>query len=70
MIIDKNENKGEFNFQMLLNTCRTLSGSQGFYGRLLVELESMNDLERLNLVEELERQNFNDPLDVVMWIEG
>lgn len=70
MITNKNENKGEFNFQMLLSTCRTLSCSQGFYGRLLAELEGMNDLERLNLVEELERQNFNDTLDVIMWLEG
>ena len=56
----------------IMNTIKTLSASQGFYGRLLAQLEDIkeNDVERWELIKnELEAQNFTEPLDVVFYFE-
>lgn len=48
----------------ILNTVRTLAQSQGSYGRLLEQLE--NDEEAL---EYLEQQGFEDPVDLILFLE-
>ena len=56
----------------ILNTIEILSRSQGFYGRLLMNImrlkeESEEDYQLL--VEQLEGQNFRDTLDLVLFFE-
>ena len=61
------EQKKRNNYELLFNTVKSLSNSQGFYGRLLNTLINMNEDERLELINNL--PIFNDAVDVVMWIE-
>ena len=55
--------------QEILNGIRRLACSQGFYGRLLRELQS-NEEAANEFFDECERQNFKDMVDFVMWLEG
>jgi len=48
----------------ILNTIKSLSRSQGFYGRLLNDIN-----ENPFILEELENKNFNTPLDLVLYLE-
>lgn len=48
---------------------KSLSNSQGFYGRLLEEIENMNENEFSIFKNEVERLKFTDAVDVVMWLE-
>ena len=52
------------NKEQILNTIKSLSHSQGFYSRLLRDIE--NDE---NILNELEKQKFNDSLDLVLFLE-
>ena len=61
------EQKKRNNYELLFNTIKTLSNSQGFYGRLLNSLINMNEDEQLELINSL--PIFNDPVDVIMWLE-
>ena len=61
------EQKKRNNYELFFNTIKTLSNSQGFYGRLLNTLINMNEDERLELINSL--PTFNDVVDVVMWLE-
>ena len=61
------EQKKRNNYKLLFNTVKSLSNSQGFYGRLLNSLINMNEDEQLELINSL--PIFNDALDVVMWLE-
>ena len=51
----------------ILETIKMLAKSQGFYGRLLNDIETSE--ERENILAELESQNFKDPVDLVMFFE-
>lgn len=59
--------KKRSNYELLFNTVKSLSNSQGYYGRLLNNLVNMNEDEQLGLIDSL--PTFNDALDVVMWLE-
>lgn len=48
----------------------SLARSQGFYGRLIRDIESMDDDSFRELRTTLKEQNFNDPIDVVLWLES
>ena len=61
------EQKKQNNYELLFNTVKSLSNSQGRYGRLLNTLINMNEDERLELIDNL--PIFNDAVDVVMWLE-
>lgn len=61
------EQKKQNNYELLFNTVKSLSNSQGYYGRLFQQLINMNEDERLELINNL--PTFNDTLDVVMWLE-
>ena len=66
-MINTTEQKKRNNYELLFNTVKSLSNSQGFYGRLLNNLINMNEDERLELINNL--PTFNDAVDVVMWLE-
>lgn len=49
---------------------RSLARSQGMYGRLLRDIESMDKVDQEDFWSELEAQNFKDDLDVIMYFEA
>lgn len=51
--------------EQILGAIKSLAMSQGFYGRLLREIK-----ETPEILDELERQNFKDSLDMVFFLEG
>ena len=57
----------EQNYDLFYNTIKSLSYSQGSYGRLLRDIESLGEDDKQNLVNEL--PDFKDKLDVVLFIE-
>ena len=61
------EQKKRNNYELLFSTIKSLSNSQGSYGRLLNSLINMNEDERLELINNL--PTFKDTVDVVMWLE-
>ena len=61
------EQKQRNNYELFYNTIKSLSYSQGSYGRLLNTLINMNEDERLELINNL--PIFNDAVDVIMWLE-
>lgn len=48
---------------------RSLARSQGTYGRLLRDIESMDKVDQEDFWSELEAQNFKDELDVILYFE-
>ena len=61
------EQKKRDNYELLFNTIKGLSNSQGYYGRLLNSLINMDEDERLELINNL--PTFKDAVSVVMWLE-
>lgn len=61
------EQKKRNNYELFYNTIKSLSYSQGFYGRLLNSLVNMNEDERLELINNL--PTFKTELGVIMWLE-
>lgn len=59
------------NYDLFIQTVETLRYSQGFYSRIGNQLDSMTADEKLNLENELNNLDvqFNDTLDVVMYLE-
>jgi hypothetical protein len=58
------------NKEQILSTFRSLAMSQGFYGRLLAQINSADEETRDAFLSGLESHNFKDAVDLVMWIEG
>lgn len=57
----------------IMDTIASLAQSQGFYGRLLRSIREcqQNDPDAYaRLTNELEAQNFRDPVDLILYIEG
>lgn len=53
-------------------TIKSLASSQGSYGRLLASIETMEEMfpqDYEKLAEELESQNFQNAVDLIMYIE-
>ena len=61
------EQKKQNNYELLFNTIKSLSNSQGYYGKLLNNLINMNEDERIEPINNF--PSFNDAVDVVMWLE-
>lgn len=53
----------------ILETIKLLSQSQGYYGRLYNRLME-NDDEAQEWLAEAESQNFQDKVDLILWIEN
>ena len=58
------------NREEILDAFRSLARSQGFYGRLLEQIDSVDEETRDAFLSDLESRNFRDVVDLVMWIEG
>ena len=61
------EQKQRNNYELLFNAVKSLSNSQGYYGRLLNTLINMDEDERIELINNL--PTFKDAVGVVMWLE-
>ena len=61
--------RGNKNEQLFANTILTIMNSQGFYSRLYRDINSLDENGYTFICRALEQQNFNDTLDVVMWLE-
>ena len=57
-------------YEDFLENIKTLSQSQGYYGRLLRQLEDLDDEELKEVKTQIESQHFNDMLDIIMYFEG
>lgn len=53
----------------ILKTIKMLSQSQGYYGRLYSRLMENDDAAQEWLAE-AENQNFQDMVDLILWIEA
>lgn len=59
--------------EQIIQTIKTLSSGQGFYGRIFKQLSIMeeNSPEQYEeVMEELEAQDFEDLIDLIMYMEG
>jgi hypothetical protein len=56
--------------EQIENTLQSLAMSQGLYGRLLNQIYSLPEEEQEQVWQNLEEQNFKEPLDLVLYIEG
>ncbi len=61
--------EGNKSHKLFASTIVDLMSSQGFYGRLYRAVNEMNEDEYSALYEQLNKQNFNDSVDVVLWLE-
>lgn len=52
------------NKEQILSAIKDLARSQGFYGRILSQIEADD-----SLLDELERQKFEDILDLIFFFE-
>lgn len=62
-----------YDIEQVVDVIEMLSYSQGFYGRLLEEILYIeeNEPEKYEKFKEvIEKQEFSDPVDVVMFFEG
>lgn len=57
----------------ILRLFRSLSKGNGYYGRLVKDLEELKEINPKyyeDIMIDLENQNFQTPLDVVLFVEG
>ena len=60
------------NWDVFYNTIKDLSGAQGFYSRLYDTIEGWDEdtlKEKIDIVNNLDVK-FNEPVDVVLYLEG
>lgn len=53
----------------IIELIKCLAQSQGSYGRMLRSIEELDEENTNELIEVLEAQNFQDPIDFIMWVE-
>lgn len=54
----------------MLKCFKQLAQSQGMWGRLLQQIDEMDEESRENMWAQLEAKNFKDRLDLIMFIEN
>lgn len=54
----------------IIELIKRLAQSQGSYGRMLRSIEELDEEDTNKLIEVLEAQNFQAPIDFIMWVEG
>ena len=55
------------NYELFYNTIKSLSYSQGSYGRILRDIDSLSEHDLNELIAQL--PDFKEPVDVVLFIE-
>lgn len=54
----------------ILETFRQLARSQGRYGRIVDAIENMTEDDYRGFFDALEAENFKDPIDLILYLEG
>ena len=54
----------------IIELIKRLAQSQGSYGRMLRSIEELDEEDTNKLIEVLETQNFQAPIDFIMWVES
>ena len=57
----------EQNYDLFYNTIKSLSYCQGSYGRLLREIDNLDDWNKQDLIDQL--PDFKDTISVILFIE-
>lgn len=59
------------NYEMFIETVRSLRNSQGFYSRIAKQLDEMSKEERQQVKEQLNsmEEKFTKPIDVILFLE-
>ena len=55
------------NYELFYNTIKSLSYSQGSYGRILRNIDNLKEEDKQTLADQL--PNFKDTVDVILFIE-
>lgn len=55
------------NYKLFYDTIKTLSNSQGRYGRLLRDIDNLDEWDKQDLIDQL--PDFKEALDVVLFLE-
>lgn len=58
------------NQRLFAETINTLRNSQGFYSRLCMTINQLGEEGYRDLTRLLDKQNFHDTVDVVLWLEA
>lgn len=58
------------NRTQIMNALRSLAVSQGSYDRLCSHIDSLDEESRDAFLGSLEKENFKDVVDLIMFIEG
>jgi hypothetical protein len=56
--------------QQILETIKRLAASQGYYSRLYNALMTSEESERDAWLTDLAAKNFNDAVDLILYLEG
>lgn len=56
--------------KMFASTVKSFASCQGFYGRLIRDINDFNEYGLEQLKTDIKQQNFKDRLEVIMWLEG
>ena len=67
--IQKLAAEGSKNHRLFASTIVDLMNSQGFYGRLYRAVNELSEDGYETLFRQLAQKNFNDSVDVVLWLE-
>ena len=62
--------KEYLDFNDFYNLITSLATQQGFYARLLENIDDLEENELEELKQEIEKQKFKDKLDIVLWLES
>lgn len=57
------------NFEDFIKLIKELSKSQGLYGRILREINELNEEELEKLKTAINKKHFKDNIDIILWIE-
>lgn len=70
-IVNNNVYNDEFlTFDEMIDIITELSFSQGFYGRLLRDINELDDETLNEVAEKWESKKFTDNIDFIMWLEN
>lgn len=55
--------------KQIMDSFRSLAMSNGFYGRLVRHIDEMDEASRDKFLGDLEKKNFKDTVDLILYIE-
>lgn len=62
--------KRYYGVKELIDLCKMLAPSQGFYGRLLAQINAMPLKDLKDLDDEIRTKKFTDNIALILWLEA